>query len=403
MNTGIEFAEKLSKAYSETCKPLCHELNIPQTAFDILLFLANNPEYKTARDIVEIRKIKANLVSVNVDKLVNEGYLERKSVEGDRRKVNLICTEKSKEIIQEGQKLQQSFVEKLFEGMDEDTRKALQKGMAHMEANIEKMLEEKNEMNTILMIIVTFFAGMGAGLGTGFAGMSAAAVISPMLITFLGMDPYMAVGIALSSDVLASAVSAYTYGKNKNLDVKNGLIMMVSVLTFTVVGSYVSSLVPSTTMGNFSVFMTFLLGIKFIVKPVMTTKEAMEKVSPKKRAVQSLICGVMIGFICGFIGAGGGMMMLLILTSVLGYELKTAVGTSVFIMTFTAFTGAVSHFAIGGMPNIAVWILCIMFTLLWARIAAVFANKATPKTLNRATGVILVVLGIVVMAFSILN
>ena len=403
MNTGIEFAEKLSKAYSETCKPLCHELNIPQTAFDILLFLANNPEYKTARDIVEIRKIKANLVSVNVDKLVNEGYLARKSVEGDRRKVNLICTEKSKEIIQEGQKLQQSFVEKLFEGMDEDTRKALQKGMAHMEANIEKMLEEKNEMNTILMIIVTFFAGMGAGLGTGFAGMSAAAVISPMLITFLGMDPYMAVGIALSSDVLASAVSAYTYGKNKNLDVKNGLIMMVSVLAFTVVGSYVSSLVPSTTMGNFSVFMTFLLGIKFIVKPVMTTKEAMEKVSPKKRAVQSLICGVMIGFICGFIGAGGGMMMLLILTSVLDYELKTAVGTSVFIMTFTAFTGAVSHFAIGGMPNIAVWILCIVFTLLWARIAAVFANKATPKTLNRATGVILVVLGIVVMAFSILN
>ena len=252
-------------------------------------------------------------------------------------------------------------------------------------------------MNTILMIIVTFFAGMGAGLGTGFAGMSAAAVISPMLITFLGMDPYMAVGIALSSDVLASAVSAYTYGKNKSL------IMMVSVLTFTVVGSYVSSLVPSTTMGNFSVFMTFLLGIKFIVKPVMTTKEAMEKVSPKKRAVQSLICGAMIGFICGFIGAGGGMMMLLILTSVLGYELKTAVGTSVFIMTFTAFTGAVSHFAIGGMPNIAVWILCIVFTLLWARIAAVFANKATPKTLNRATGVILVVLGIVVMAFSILN
>ena len=85
-------------------------------------------------------------------------------------------------------------------------------------------------MNMLLTIIVTFFAGMGAGLGTGFAGMSAAAVISPMLITFLGMDPYMAVGIALSSDVLASAVSAYTYGKNKNLDIRNGIIMMVSVL-----------------------------------------------------------------------------------------------------------------------------------------------------------------------------
>lgn len=255
-------------------------------------------------------------------------------------------------------------------------------------------------MKIFLTVLVTFFAGMGAGLGTGFAGMSAAAVISPMLITFLGVDPYMAVGIALASDVLASAVSAYTYHKNKNLDIKNGIIMMVSVLVFTMVGSYIASLVPTSTMGGFSVFMTFLLGIKFIVRPVMTTKENMEQVSAKKRVIQSIICGVLIGFICGFVGAGGGMMMLLILTSVMGYELKTAVGTSVFIMTFTALTGAVSHFVIGGMPDILILCLCVAFTLLWARIAAVFANKAQPKTLNRATGIVLVVLGVVIMAFN---
>ena len=258
-------------------------------------------------------------------------------------------------------------------------------------------------MEILITILVTFFAGMGAGLGTGFAGMSAAAVITPMLVTFLHMEPYMAVGIALSSDVLASAVSAYTYGKNKNLDIRNGLIMMGSVLIFTVVGSYVSSLVPSRTMGSFSVFMTFLLGVKFIVKPVMTTKESMQSVTPKKRAVQSVICGIMIGFICGFVGAGGGMMMLLILTSVLGYELKTAVGTSVFIMTFTALTGAASHFAIGGSPDWLVFGLCVVFTFLWARIAAIFANKATPKTLNRATGIVLVALGAAIMLFSLLT
>ena len=193
-------------------------------------------------------------------------------------------------------------------------------------------------MNILTTLAVTFFAGMGAGLGTGFAGMSAAAVISPMLIAFLGMEPYMAVGIALASAVLASAVSAYTYGKNKNL-----------------------------------------------------------------RAVQSLVCGVVIGLICGFVGAGGGMMMLLILTSVLGYELKTAVGTSVFIMAFTALTGAVSHFAIGGAPDVEVLILCVVFTFVWARIAAVFANRAEPKTLNRATGVVLVVLGAAIFVFSLLK
>lgn len=252
----------------------------------------------------------------------------------------------------------------------------------------------------MVTIIVCFLAGCGAGLGTGFAGMSAAAVITPMLVTFLDMDAYPAVGIALASDVLASAVSAYTYGKNKNLDIRNGLVMMASVLCFTMVGSYVSSLVPNTTMGGFSVLMTLFLGIKFIVRPVMTTKEAMEAVSKKKRLIQSIVCGVIIGFICGFVGAGGGMMMLLILTSVLGYELKTAVGTSVFIMAFTALTGSLSHFLIDGAPDFLVLILCVLFTFIWARIAALFANKAAPKTLNRATGIVLTVLSVSIILFE---
>ena len=216
----------------------------------------------------------------------------------------------------------------------------------------------------MITFIVCLLAGLGAGLGTGFAGMSAAAVISPMLIAFLHMDAYQAIGIALASDVLASAVSAYTYGKNKNLDIKNGLVMMFTVMIFTFIASYLASFIPSTTMGGF----------------------------------QSIICGIIIGCICGFVGAGGGMMMLLILTSVLGYELKTAVGTSVFIMTFTALTGALSHFAIGGTPDVVVLILCMASTLIFARVAAILANKAPAKLLNQATGVILVILGAAIIA-----
>lgn len=255
-------------------------------------------------------------------------------------------------------------------------------------------------MGLLMTVLVCFIAGMGAGLGTGFAGMSAAAVISPMLITFLEIPAYQAVGIALASDVLASAVSAYTYKKNGNLDIRNGVIMMASVLVFTLIGSYVSSLVPNKTMGSFSTVMTLFMGIKFIVKPVMTTKEAMSETAPGKRARQSVICGALVGFICGFVGAGGGIMMLLVLTSVLGYELKTAVGTSVFIMTFTALTGALSHFAIDGAPDMLILVLCVLFTLLWARIAAHVANKADAKLLNRITGGILVVLGIVILSVN---
>ena len=250
---------------------------------------------------------------------------------------------------------------------------------------------------TLRVLIVTFLAGLGAGLGTGFAGLSAAAVISPMLIAFLGMESYTAIGIALASDVLASAVSAYIYKKNRNLDVKNGLIMMATVLVVTVFGSYISSLVPTTTMGAFSVVMTMLLGIKFLVRPVNTTKEQMNSVSAKKRVIQSILCGCYIGFICGFIGAGGGLMMLFVLTTVLGYELKTAVGTSVFIMAFTAFTGSISHFILGGAPDPIVLALCVLFTLIWARIGAQIANRASVRTLNRCTGGILVAVGAAVL------
>ncbi len=254
-------------------------------------------------------------------------------------------------------------------------------------------------MQTLITILVTVIAGLGAGLGTGIAGLSAAAVISPMLITFLDVEPYQAVGIALASDVLASAASAYTYGKNKNLDIRNGIIMMISVLCFTLAGSYIASLLPSTAIGGFSVVMTTFLGIRFIVKPVMTSESKMEKADPKTAAVKSIICGMMIGFICGFIGAGGGMMMLFVLTSVLGYELKKAVGTSVFIMSFTALTGAVSHFVIdGGMPDIFIMIMCMAFTLIGAAIAAKFANKASAKTLNRAVGAVLTTLGVTMIA-----
>ena len=146
----------------------------------------------------------------------------------------------------------------------------------------------------LLKLIVCIIAGLGAGVGTGLAGLSAAAVISPMLITFLGFPAYEAVGISLASDVLASAVSAYTYGKHKNLDIKNGLVMLLAVLVFTLVGSWAASRMPNTAMGGFSVLMTLLLGIKFIVRPVMTTKETQEHKTLRQKVVQSILCAVLL-------------------------------------------------------------------------------------------------------------
>lgn len=252
------------------------------------------------------------------------------------------------------------------------------------------------------ILIVTMIAGLGAGIATGLAGLSAAAVITPMLVTMLGFDAYEAVGISLASDVLASAVSAYTYHKHKNLDIRNGLIMMISTVIFTMVGSWLGSLIPQTTLGSFSVCITMILGLRFIFKPVMQASSKNKTRSAMQKAVMSLLCGVLIGLICGFIGAGGGMMMLLVLVSVLGYDLKMAVGTSVFIMTFTALTGAVSHFAISGSIQWFPLLSSMLFTYLGAMIAAKFANKAEPKKLNQVTGVVLFILGIFMLAIKYL-
>lgn len=250
----------------------------------------------------------------------------------------------------------------------------------------------------MIKFLVCLIAGLGAGFGTGLAGLSAAAVISPMLITFLNVRPYEAVGIALASDVLASAVSAWTYRKNGNLDVKNGLVMMASVLCFTLAGSWAASFLPQTTMGSFSMFMTLFVGIKFIVRPVMAARESNRTRTRKQAVIQSILCGMAVGLICGIVGAGGGMMMLLVLTSVLGYELKTAVGTSVFIMAFTALTGAVSHFAIGGgITDWSILLMCVLSTLVFAQLTARFANKASAKTMNRALG-----FGLTIMSFAMI-
>lgn len=141
MNFSIAISRKIALAYSAVCKPLCRQLELPQTAFDILMFLGNNPDYKTASEIVEIRHIKANLVSVNVDRLVREGYLTRRGVEGDRRKTELLCTEKAQPIIARGRQLQNAFSERLFAGMDEEARRAFSDAMHLIEHNLNELLE----------------------------------------------------------------------------------------------------------------------------------------------------------------------------------------------------------------------------------------------------------------------
>ena len=247
-------------------------------------------------------------------------------------------------------------------------------------------------------------AAIGAGIGTGLAGLSAATVMVPILIvlcpSFSGeYGAYQATAIALASDILGSAVTSATYAKNKKIDLKHGWIMFVCIITMSTLGSYVAYIAGNQVLGGFTLFLTFFIGIRFLVKPD-TSKSGADAFSVKlgpKEIFISLFFGLTIGFGTGFVGTGGGMMMLVVFTAFLGYELKTAVGTSTFIMTFTALIAFVSHTIIHPSIVLERWnvlILCIIIATVSSLLSARFANRVSNRTVGLVTGAVLTVLGL---------
>ena len=255
---------------------------------------------------------------------------------------------------------------------------------------------------TQMELLWYIIASLGAGIGTGLAGLSAATVMVPILIvlcpSFSGQTgAYQATAIALASDILGSAVTTYTYAKNKNIDLKRGWIMLVCILTMCTVGSYAAFLAGNVVLGSFTLFLTFFIGIRFLIKPDTSRKEQAakgEKLDWKGIAI-SLFFGITIGFGTGFVGTGGGMM-LVVFTAFLGMELKTAVGTSTFIMTFTALIASVSHILIHPVILLEKWdvmLLCIVIATTASLGSARFANRVSNRTVGLVTGVVLTLLG----------
>ena len=247
-------------------------------------------------------------------------------------------------------------------------------------------------------------ASIGAGIGTGLAGLSAATVMVPILIvlcpSFSGeTGAYQATAIALASDILGSAVTTWTYARHKNIDLRRGWIMLVCILTMCMVGSWAAYLAGNVVLGTFTLFLTFAIGIGFLVKPDTTREDAPPKGSALdwKGVLISLFFGLTIGFGTGFVGTGGGMMMLVVFTVFLGMDLKTAVGTSTFIMTFTALIASVSHILIHPAILFEKWdvlLLCMAVATVCSLVSARFANRVPNRTVGLVTGAVLTVLGL---------
>lgn len=245
-------------------------------------------------------------------------------------------------------------------------------------------------------------AALGAGISTGLVGLSAAAVMVPILIVLCGVDAYHATAISLASDVIASLVSSLIYIRHKNIDLKRSWTLLVCVVVMCIVGSFVASLIGNVTLGYFSLVLCVIIGIRFIIQPDPKSKNLAEKGSKldKKGRIISVLFGIVIGFIVGFVGSGGGIMMLLVFTMFLGMDRKTAVGTSTLIMTLTALIAFGSHAVIDNNIILEQWkalAVCVPVASLGAIVSAQFANKVNNKVVGLVTGIILTVLGVVLI------
>ncbi|MCD8328831.1 MAG: sulfite exporter TauE/SafE family protein [Ruminococcus sp.] len=255
-----------------------------------------------------------------------------------------------------------------------------------------------------------FLAALGAGVGTGLAGLSAATVMVPIMIvlcpTFAGeTGAYHATAIALASDILGSAFTTSIYIRHKNIDLKRGWIMLVCIVSMCILGSFVAFEVGNVVLGGFSLFLCVAIGIRFLLKPDTSHEDSVSqgaKLDAKSVAI-SLFFGLTIGFGTGFVGSGGGMMMLVVFTAFLRMNRKTAVGTSTFIMTFTALIAFVSHSLIDPTIIFDDWqllVLCIVTESAASVVSARFANRVNNRIVGLVTGAVLTVIGVLMLGMN---
>jgi hypothetical protein len=251
----------------------------------------------------------------------------------------------------------------------------------------------------LLLLIGLIIAGFGGGIVTGLVGASATVVTTPILVAFLGYPAFTAIGIGLGTDVFASAISAKYYYNFKNLDLKRGIILTVFAVIGALLGSFLSKFIPDSSLGRSAGAVILIIGIQFLHKPINKRLEEFRNkynlsFFKKHKVFSSIGFGILIGVICGMVGAGGGIMILMILTFILGYEIKTAVGTSVLIMTFIALSGAIGHFVHVDIPYMAILIAGVA-SVVGAALASKFANVSSEEKLSKVIGITFIILGVI--------
>ena len=252
-------------------------------------------------------------------------------------------------------------------------------------------------MLDIFTIVILVLAGVLAGVVTGLAGASAVMVMAPLLIIFLNMDPYIAIGLSLCTDVVASLVASKVYYKNKHINLIPAIPILLAAFVGITLGSYLSVSFPQIILSGATGIGIFTIGLFILIR-----RNAKERKIPKflkkilendvKRYTILAIIGLIIGLQAGIFGAGGGLALLAAFIFFLNYRMHTAIGTSVLVMVFISFFGSVTHYYYKPFSSIFLFV-AVIGGFFGARYSSIIANLTSERNLKTSVGIIFLILG----------
>ncbi len=252
------------------------------------------------------------------------------------------------------------------------------------------------------MVLIGAFAGMV----TGLTGASAVMIVVPLVNLLLNFSVHESIGVSLMVDVIASLAISYTYYRNGNVDLRSGIWIALGSISGAQLGALFSAETPEVSLGGafgiFLIFMGIAMWKKGLDREALVRKFSRVTIkSENQRVLVALILGLAVGIMTGIFGAGGGMMVLLILIFVLNFPIHLAVGTSTLIMAITASSGALGYALHKSIKPIAGLILGLSAACA-GYISAKFANAVNEDSLTKVIGALFVILGFAMIAVRLL-
>ena len=236
-------------------------------------------------------------------------------------------------------------------------------------------------MNT-LIFVVSFIAAFVFSLG----GVGAAIILIPILVS-LGIPVNIAKPVGLFYNTISLTGASISNIKNKRLDFRIGISIIISSFLFAIVGAYASKYIPGRVI--LILFIAFLLfsGAMFLFHKKRETETYRDDVPYIKLS----LIGAFAGLLSGMLGIGGGGIISPLML-MLGFNPKKITAITAFVVPFSSFSGFLTYWAMGNI-DWEILIVASVAGIAGATLGTIFMQKRlNPQVVKKILAVILLIM-----------